>query len=93
MFKSRKFFLPLQINSYTHVHHVCKILALQIKNHTQQNQLIKCAVHNQLCIIAKNLYFSEIFFTNSNQCIYTCRSCLQNISFVNLKPHPTQLIN
>ena len=33
------------------------------------------------------------FFTTSNQCIYTCRSCLQNISFVNLKPHPAELIN
>ena len=92
MFTSRKFLLPLQINSYTHVHHVCKILALQIENHTQQNQLIKCAIHNQLCIIAKNLCLG-IFFTTSNQCIYTCRSCLQNISFVNLKPHPAELIN
>ena len=26
MFTSRKFFLPLQINSYTHVDHVCKII-------------------------------------------------------------------
>ena len=38
--------------------------------------------------IVKNCYLSEIFFTTSNQCIYTCRSCLQNISFVNLKQHP-----
>ena len=43
--------------------------------------------------IVKNLYISEFFFTTSNQCIYTCRSCLQNISFVNLKPHPAELIN
>ena len=90
MFTSRKFFLPLQINSCTHVDHVCKILALQI---TQQNQLIKCAIHNQLCILVKNVYVSEIFFTTSNQFIYTCTSCLQNISFANLKPHPAELIN
>ena len=40
--------------------------------------------------IVKNCYVSEIFFTTSNQCIYTC---LQNISFVNLKPRPAELIN
>ena len=44
-------------------------------------------------ILVKNLYVLENFFTTSNQCIYTCRSCLQNISFVNLKPHPAELIN
>ena len=94
MFTSRKFFLPLQINAYTHVDHVCKILALQIENHTQQNQLIKCAVHNQLGIIAKNLYVSEFFLPlQINSYTHVDHVCKIIISFANLKPHPTELIN
>ena len=46
---------------------------------------MKCAVHNQLCIIVKNVYVLDFFLP--------CRSCLQNISFVNLKPHQAELIN
>ena len=39
------------------------------------------------------MFTSLNFFTTSNQCIYTCRSCLQNISFVYFKPCPAELIN
>ena len=69
------------------------IMFANLKPH-QQNQLIKCAVHNQLGIIAKNLYVSEFSLPlQINSYTHVDHVCKIIISFANLKPHPTELIN
>ena len=41
----------------------------------------------------KSLRLGNFFYHFKSMHIHMCRSCLQNISFVNLKPHPAELIN